>query len=77
MSWVSTKSIKKEVRQGGFKSIVHIYADDLPIEECTDEIDHIIWYPIIHDIYGKVIGHTAYKKQNGLIYFYSVWKKGW
>ena len=50
MSWVSTKSIKKEVRQGGFKSIVHIYADDLPIEESTDEIDQIIWYPKIHEI---------------------------
>ena len=54
MSWVSTKSIRKEVCQGGLRSIVHIYAHDLPIEESTDEIDHIIWYPEIHDIYQKV-----------------------
>ena len=74
MSWVSTKSIRKEVCQGGLRSIVHIYAHDLPIEESTDEINYILWCPIIDDIYGKVIGHNGYKKQNGLIYY--CWKNG-
>tara|TARA_Y100001963_G_scaffold55151_1_gene77101 strand:+ start:934 stop:1161 length:228 start_codon:yes stop_codon:yes gene_type:complete len=75
MAWSKgKKSISKEVHQGGLRSIINIYADDLPIKESTDEIEHILWYPIIDDIYQKVIGHIAYKKQNGLIYSYHIWE---
>tara|TARA_Y100001934_G_C11667267_1_gene457245 strand:- start:136 stop:363 length:228 start_codon:yes stop_codon:yes gene_type:complete len=75
MGWVKTKAIRKEVRYGGYRSVVDISAHiESALKESTDEIEHILWYPIIDDIYQKVIGHTAYKKQNGLIYFNNIWK---